>query len=157
MILYHGTNTDFESIDIQKSNKYKDFGQGFYLTDIFSQAKELAEKKTKLFGGYSIVQEYEFDESLLADDELNVLIFETPSKEWAEFVYNNRSRYKNYKHNYDIVVGAIADDGVAYLLSRYEEGTFTLEELAKELQYKKLNRQYFFGTIKAVNLLKRLK
>ena len=94
---------------------------------------------------------------MLADDELIVLIFETPSKEWAEFVYNIRSRYKNYKHNYDIVVGAIADDGVAYLLSRYEEGTFTLEELAKELQYKKLNRQYFFGTIKAVNLLKRLK
>ena len=32
MILYHGTNVDFQQIDIRKSNPYKDFGQGFYLT-----------------------------------------------------------------------------------------------------------------------------
>ena len=35
MILYHGTNIDFQKIDIRESNPYKDFGQGFYLTDIF--------------------------------------------------------------------------------------------------------------------------
>ena len=34
MKLYHGTNVDFDEIDLTKSNKYKDFGQGFYLTDI---------------------------------------------------------------------------------------------------------------------------
>ncbi|MBO7203514.1 MAG: DUF3990 domain-containing protein [Bacteroidales bacterium] len=44
MILYHGTNVDFDVIDLIKSNKYKDFGQGFYLTDIRSQAEELATK-----------------------------------------------------------------------------------------------------------------
>ena len=38
MRLYHGTNVDFSLIDLTKSNKYKDFGQGFYLTDIRSQA-----------------------------------------------------------------------------------------------------------------------
>ena len=27
MILYHGTNIDFNVIDLDKSNKYKDFGQ----------------------------------------------------------------------------------------------------------------------------------
>lgn len=64
MILYHGTNVDFETIDLRKSNKYKDFGQGFYLTDIRSQAEELAAKKSRLFGGYPIIQEYEFDEAL---------------------------------------------------------------------------------------------
>lgn len=45
MILYHGTNVDFDIIDISKSNPYKDFGQDFYLTDIQEQAKNLAEKK----------------------------------------------------------------------------------------------------------------
>lgn len=45
MILYHGTNIDFNVIDLTRSNKYKDFGQGFYLTDIRSQAEELAVKK----------------------------------------------------------------------------------------------------------------
>lgn len=42
MRLYHGTNVDFDVIDITKSQKFKDFGQGFYLTDIYIQAEELA-------------------------------------------------------------------------------------------------------------------
>ena len=44
MILYHGTNVDFQQIDIRKSNPYKDFGQGFYLTDILVQAENMAAK-----------------------------------------------------------------------------------------------------------------
>ena len=32
MILYHGTNQDIDSIDLSKGMRYKDFGQGFYLT-----------------------------------------------------------------------------------------------------------------------------
>ena len=82
MKLYHGTNVDFDVIDLTKSNKYKDFGQGFYLTDIRSQAEELAAKKSRLFGGYPVIQEYEFDESLLSGAELKVLKFDKPSTGW---------------------------------------------------------------------------
>ena len=32
MILYHGTNADFDEIDLLKSKPNKDFGQGFYLS-----------------------------------------------------------------------------------------------------------------------------
>ena len=53
-------------------------------------------------------------------------------------------------------MGPIADDGVAYLLGRYEEGTLSIEELSKKLDYKKLNRQYFFGTEQSLKYLKRL-
>ncbi len=45
MILYHGTNIDFESIDITKSKPNKDFGQGFYLTQNYSQAMEMGKLK----------------------------------------------------------------------------------------------------------------
>jgi len=45
MILYHGTNVEFYEIDLSKSNRYKDFGQGFYLTDIRQQAVELSRKR----------------------------------------------------------------------------------------------------------------
>jgi hypothetical protein len=31
MILFHGTNTDIETIDLSRSLNYKDFGKGFYL------------------------------------------------------------------------------------------------------------------------------
>lgn len=156
MKLYHGTNVDFDVIDLTKSNKYKDFGQGFYLTDIRSQAEELAAKKSRLFGGYPVIQEYEFDESLLSDAELKVLKFDKPSTEWAEFIFKNRNRDNNFTHDYDIVIGPIANDGVAYLLGRYEEGTLTIEELSDKLDYKKLNSQYFFGTNKSLKYLKRL-
>lgn len=156
MILYHGTNIDFNMIDLAKSNKYKDFGQGFYLTDIRSQAEELAAKKSRLFGGYPIIQEYEFDENLLSDSNLKILKFEKPSTEWAEFIFKNRNRDNNYTHDYDIVIGPIANDGVAYLLGRYEEGTLTIEELSNKLDYKKLNSQYYFGSNKSLKYLKRL-
>jgi len=157
MILYHGTNVDFQQIDIRKSNLYKDFGQGFYLTDILVQAENMAAKKARILGGSPIVQKYQFDETYLSAPFLNVLLFEKPSKEWAEFIYRNRTRsIPAFSHHYDIVMGPIADDGVAYLLSRYEEGFCTLEELAKELEYKQLNRQFFFGTLRSINLLERI-
>ena len=156
MRLYHGTNVDFDVIDLTKSNKYKDFGQGFYLTDIRSQAEELAAKKSRLFGGYPVIQEYEFEESLLSGTDLKVLKFDKPSTEWAEFIFKNRNRDYNFTHDFDIVIGPIANDGVAYLLGRYEEGTLTIEELSDKLDYKKLNSQYFFGTDKSLKYLKRL-
>lgn len=157
MKLYHGTNVNFELIDIEKSNPYKDFGKGFYLTEIREQAEKLAQKKARIFGGVPIVQVYEFDEKLLNDSSLKVLIFEKPIQEWAAFIYKNRSRSDPpYKHEYDIVIGPIADDGVAYLLNRYQEGSFSLEELAKKLEFNKLNNQLFFGTHRAIKLLKRI-
>ena len=158
MKLYHGTNIDFREIDLAKSNKFKDFGQGFYLTGIRQQAVELSQKRAIRDGGVPIVQEYEFDESLLNGTTLKVLRFDSPTAEWAEFIYKNRSRRRPaFTHDYDIVIGPIADDGVAYLLDRYEEGSFTIEELANELKYKKLNSQYFFGTNRCISLLKRIK
>lgn len=156
MKLYHGTNVDFDVIDLSKSNKYKDFGHGFYLTAIRKQAEQLAVKKARLFGGYPIIQEYEFDEVLLNDGNLNVLIFEEPTAEWAEFIFKNRNRDSRFIHDYDIVIGPIADDGVAYLLGRYEEGTLTIEELGRELAYKKLNNQYLFATDKSIKFLKKI-
>lgn len=72
MILFHGTNIDFENIDLNKSNRFKDFGQGFYLTDIKQQAIELAQKRALRDGGTPIVQEYEFDESLLSAQLLRI-------------------------------------------------------------------------------------
>ena len=116
----------------------------------------MASKKTSLFRGSAVVQEYEFDASWLESSELKVLIFQSATREWAEFIFNNRNRKMHFQHDYDIVYGPIANDGVAYLLGRYEEGTMTIEELAEELEYRELNNQYYYGTERAVKLLKRL-
>ena len=73
MRLFHGTNIDFKEIDFQKCKPNKDFGKGFYLTDIKQQALDMAVRCTKFSScGSPIVQEYEFDESLLSSKELKV-------------------------------------------------------------------------------------
>ncbi len=157
MILWHGTNMEFSEIDLAQSKLYKDFGRGFYLTDIRQQAEEMARRKAVFYGGEAVVQAYEFDESVLNSGRLKVKVFAAPTEEWASFILSIRSRSASpYVHDYDIVIGPVADDGVAYLLGRYEEGSYTLSQLAAELKYKQLNSQYFFGTQRAVDCLRRV-
>lgn len=91
MKLYHGTNTDFETIDLQKSNKNKDFGQGFYLTADKDQAGQMAANKTALLGGSAQILEYECPENILEVKNLKVKAFSGYSKEWAEFILLNRN------------------------------------------------------------------
>ena len=45
MILYHGSNVAIEEIDLSLCKPYKDFGKGFYLTDIRSQADNMASRR----------------------------------------------------------------------------------------------------------------
>lgn len=58
MILYHGTNVDFDEIDLSMSKPNKDFGQGFYLSADLHQAKELAEARVELVGGVPTILKY---------------------------------------------------------------------------------------------------
>jgi hypothetical protein len=156
MILYHGTNCDITGIDLAKCSPNKDFGLGFYLTDISKQAEYMATRRVRQSGnGKPIVIAYEFDEHLLRNKTLRVRQFEKPSEAWAKFVLDNR-RNEDFSHDYDIVVGPIADDGVALQLRRYTENLISMRTLIKELTYRKLNRQYCFCTEFAISHLKRL-
>ena len=159
MILYHGSNVKIEVPNLEKSKPYKDFGRGFYLSADKNQALRMAEQKTlQLLIGEPIVSEFEFDETLLKSNELKVKIFEDYSVEWANFILQNRDVHNQHPiHEYDIVYGPIADDGVTFQLRRYQAGTISIDELVKELQYAKgITFQYFFGTTLALEKLKRI-
>ena len=57
MKLYHGTNRDFDQIDLLKSKPNKDFGRGFYLSADYQQALNMAQVKVEqLESGTPIVQ-----------------------------------------------------------------------------------------------------
>lgn len=157
--LYHGSNVAIDIIDLSKSLADKDFGKGFYLTDIESQAMAMAQRRVRIMGcGNPVVTVFEFNDDILNQNDLNVKIFpDEVTAEWADFINANRSASQTgFSHPFDIVVGPVANDGVAYQLERYNEGVIDLATLAKELAYRKLNRQYFFGTEKAIEQLKRL-
>ena len=160
MKLYHGSNMSIEEIDLKRGRKGKDFGQGFYLSADRSQALMMAERTVdREESGEATLTTYLFDESILFEPtDLRVKVFENYSKEWAEFIIKNR-RNKSLQptHDYDIVYGPIADDGVTFQLRRHLSGAITIEELVKELHYAKgITFQYFFGTPLALSKLTKL-
>lgn len=158
MILFHGTNTDIETIDLSRSLNHKDFGKGFYLTDSRETAIRMATKKARLFGGEATLILYEFDEAALHSD-LKVKVFpEKATVEWFLFVDANRDRENQQPiHDYDIIVGPIADDGVVVQITNYRQNIFTAEQAAIGLQDKFLDQQYYFGSEKALRYLKKSK
>ena len=154
MTLYHGTNTDIETIDLEKGLRFKDFGKGFYVTPDRVTAVRMAQKRTRLFGGIPTLISYELDEAAFASG-LKVKRFpETACVEWLLFVDANRDR-KNATpiHDYDIIVGPIANDGVVLQLTNYREGIYLPEEAARLLQDRYLDQQYYFGTERALQFL----
>lgn len=93
MKLYHGSNVSIEQIDFAKCKPYKDFGQGFYLTEIKAQADLMAKRTASIYGNEAIVSLFEFDEvAALSDTDLSIKKFNEPDEEWALFVMTNRSR-----------------------------------------------------------------
>ena len=59
-------------------------------------------------------------------------------------------------HDFDVVIGPIANDRVGVQLWKYESQLIDLPTLVKRLKYMKgITIQYFFGTERAINLLKR--
>ncbi|MBR5550108.1 MAG: DUF3990 domain-containing protein, partial [Kiritimatiellae bacterium] len=79
MILYHGSNTKVEAVDLSRCRPNKDFGQGFYLTPDKSAAEKMALRTVRRFGGTPFLMTYDFDEAQL--EKLNQKLFEVPSVE----------------------------------------------------------------------------
>lgn len=156
MRLYHGSNLAITAIDLSKGSKYKDFGQGFYTTHIKKQAELWAKRISLRYGGKPIVSEFEFDLDKAQKDGINIKIFEYPDKEWALFVMANRNREKDFKHDYDIVIGPVADDNMARLFGLYEMNIINLEAVVAGLIYKDLNSQYFFATETALEYIRKI-
>ena len=50
MTLYHGSNVNIDKIDLNRCHPDKDFGRGFYLTDIREQAEQMALRRTRIVG-----------------------------------------------------------------------------------------------------------
>ena len=157
--LYHGSNVKIEVPDLIHSKPFKDFGKGFYLSPNKQQAWDMAFQKVNLLKeGKAEVTEFLFDETWMTSDELKVLSYPDYCEEWALFILANRDRqHEQPTHDFDIVYGPIADDGVTYQLRRYMGGVISLPRLVEELKYaKKITFQYFFGSERALKLLKKL-
>ena len=102
MRLYHGSNIVIDSINLAMCRPYKDFGKGFYLTDIKEQAENMAVRVSKIYGGSPVVNTFEIQDDFRKIEDIKVKDFglET-TEEWAKFVMNNRNRTFTHLHGGD--------------------------------------------------------
>lgn len=115
----------------------------------------MAHFKVMIGGGIERVTVFEFDETDIA--ELKVKRFEGYTKEWAEFVYNNRDEKQDFHHDYDLVYGPIANDTVGVQIRDLRERKISLDTFLKNLEYHKgITFQYAFCTSFSISKLKRL-
>jgi len=161
MIVYHGSNHDFEQARILPIKYPLDFGVGFYTTKYEQQAVNWALRKARRLRGQPYVYVYELQEK----SGLNVAHFEAIDEAWLDFIVKHRG-YSAYQkntqglylkstthHNFDIVQGEVADDEVIDVVDGYLNNRYDLQEALKRLRYKKHNHQLVCSTEKSLQAL----
>lgn len=136
VVLYHGSYCEVPFPDLGKCAKYKDFGQGFYLTSSLEQARNFAKLTTRkaiangivdVSQAFGVLSSYQF--LLKPEEQLSVHLFETANAEWLHCVVGHRksNTFPQLVHqfqNYDIIGGKIANDNTNATITAYMAGTF---------------------------------
>lgn len=163
MRLYHGSNCRISKVDLSFSRRYMDFGPGFYLTPDFQRAIIMANRAVTLNGnGNPEINPFIFNKSSCAEN-LSILEFKSCSWDWASFIIQNRDKSLNppFEHDYDVVIGPVADSRVDPEIKKYKEefsnqfmDPNNLRILAKRLKYPgRVYMQFCFCTNKALQFL----
>ena len=141
-IVYHGSNVVVAQPKILINGHYKDFGFGFYCTNIEKQAKRWALTKR----GVSIVNKYTY----MQNKELNSCAFPEMTEDWLQFVVDCR---RGKEHNYDIVEGPMADDQIWDYVEDYMSGSISKAAFWELVKFKYPTHQIVFCTEDAIKTL----
>lgn len=153
MKIYHGSTVVVQTPEIRKSEVFLDFGNGFYTTTSYGQAKRWARIKARrknLNEGFVTV--YEFDEEQ-AFSLLRINRFETADERWLTFVVNNRKGIPSDEIK-DMTIGPVADDNVYQSIRLFETGAYDMEYTVKRLKTELLQDQWVFHTNEAAAFLR---
>lgn len=142
MKVYYGSSVAVSVPEIRSGRFSKDFGDGFYCTTLLEQAKRWASRKKP-----SVVSVYEY----LPSEGLKVLEFTEMTDEWLDFIVNCR---RGASHDYDIVIGAMANDQVFNYINDYVDGILTKEQFWVLAKFKKPTNQICFCSENALKCLK---
>ncbi len=140
--IFHGSNVIVTEPQIVINGHYKDFGYGFYCTNIEKQAKRWALTKR----GASVVNTYIYKPNA----ELNMCIFPEMTEEWLQFVVDCR---RGIEHNYDVVEGPMADDQIWDYVEDYMAGNISKTAFWELVKFKYPTHQIVFCTETALDTL----
>ncbi|MDE5689144.1 MAG: DUF3990 domain-containing protein [Duncaniella sp.] len=145
MKLYHSSDMSVIEPDTLHSRNYLDFGKGFYLTSIHSQAVRYAQRfLRRQRDAWLNVYEFEFEPS-----EWSILKFDSYDREWLNFI--SKCRAGKDDTCFDLIIGGIANDKVIQTLDRYFEGELSENDTLGMLRYEKPNIQYCIRSQKMLN------
>ena len=153
LILYHGSNQDFDVVDLSKSKDKRDFGVGFYTTTIRKQAEEWAINLYDRYEGDGILI-YELE--LVITDALSVKCYDDLCEEWLSLVQKNRT-LGGIQHNFDIIQGPVANDKTTRTIGLFIAGIIDAGTTIERLRINKVNNQVSLHTQKALSNLKLLR
>lgn len=141
MEIYHGSYLAVEKPEIIRGRFTKDFGEGFYCTELKRQAIKWAQRYDT-----PKVSIYEYVEN----KDLNILKFDEMTDIWLDFIVACRN---GKLHNYDIVIGAMANDQIYNYVSDFINGVLTREQFWVMAKFKYPTHQINFCTDAALNCL----
>ena len=142
MELFHGSNVVVDQPKIITDGYYKDFGYGFYCTNLEKQAKRWALVKQH---GH-VVNVYDY----LENKSLNTLVFDELTDEWLDFVVACR---QGIKHDYDMVEGPMADDTIWNYVDDFTRGEISRTAFWELVKFKYPTHQIVFCSEKALKQL----
>jgi len=152
MIVFHGGTDMVNTPRIIKPFSGRDFGAGFYTTDIREQAEKWAKRQARYRKKPdAILNTYDFDDSAL--DGLQVINFGDYSMQWLDFVLNCRSD-SEFTHSYDLVIGKIANDDVGETIQAVLDGLTSREFALEKLVFMFANNQICFSSDNSLKHLK---
>ena len=151
MKLYHGSTVAVRKPSVNRGRPTVDFGQGFYTTTSYEQAKKWAELKRKRTSApHAVVTEYEVADDIL-QGRYTTLFFSGPTQEWLDFVVSNRKG--NGTAAYDLTMGPVANDQLYATIRLYEQGVVTASAAIEMLRTHLLFDQLAFHNQTAANEL----
>ncbi|MDR3197040.1 MAG: DUF3990 domain-containing protein [Planctomycetaceae bacterium] len=154
MLVYHGSYREVIEIDISQCRPHRDFGQGFYVTNIRTQAEYWAIRMGRIHNTQGVVTEYTFYDNAFTHWDLQVLRFDSYTEAWLDFVIMNRDPQSPVPaHDYDIVEGPVANDNVADRIHDYLDGFVAKPDFLKELSYHKPTHQICLCTLKSLQMI----
>lgn len=145
MIIYHGSYTPILNPEIRNARFSKDFGTGFYCTEILDQAKRWACRFDS-----PVISHYAYQETL----GLDILNFPTMTEDWLDFIVACR---RGIAHSHDIVIGAMANDQIYNYIDDFVAGILTREQFWVLAKFKHPTHQIVFCSQQALHTLTYLK
>lgn len=139
LVVFHGGTDVIEKPLCKVGRKNLDFGQGFYVTNMRSQAVSWAQNIALKRGEKPVLNVYDLDKEEVLQ-KFRCKIFTAYDAEWLDFIVANRTGH-NVAKDFDYVEGGVANDRIIDTINLYIAGLMDYDKALKRLSEHQPNNQ----------------